>query len=106
MRELPRAGSAHVKASGGKGVGALITYRNDSGETPEMQNEPCLACHERGNQTYWKASVHSGRGLSCIDCHTLMETTSGRQIARRTDITPFFINLAENEVCGQCHLQR
>jgi hypothetical protein len=39
-------GSNHVAAGGGKGVGDLITYRKDSGESPDVQNQPCLVCHE------------------------------------------------------------
>jgi DmsE family decaheme c-type cytochrome len=99
-------GSNHVAAGGGKGVGGMITFRKDSGESADVQNQPCLACHERGAQSYWKASPHAGRGLSCVNCHTLMERTSGRQLAKQTDITPFGIKRAEIEVCGQCHLQR
>ena len=99
-------GSAHVSAGGGKGVGGLITFRKDSGETAEVQDQACLGCHERGVQTYWKASAHAGRGITCVNCHTLMEKTSGKQLTKLTDVTPFFINRAEIQVCGQCHLQR
>jgi DmsE family decaheme c-type cytochrome len=99
-------GSNHVAAGGGKGIGGMITFRKDSGESADVQNQPCLACHERGSQSYWRASAHSGRGLSCVNCHTLMEKTSGKQMAKLTDVTPFGINRAEIEVCGQCHLQR
>ena len=40
----------------------MITFRKDSGESSEVQNQPCLTCHDRGVQTYWKASTHAGRG--------------------------------------------
>jgi DmsE family decaheme c-type cytochrome len=99
-------GSNHVAAGGGRGVGGLITFRKDAGESATVQNEVCLGCHQRGIQTYWKASPHASRGLACVNCHTLMEKTSGKQMAKLTDVTPFFINRAEIQVCGQCHLQR
>jgi DmsE family decaheme c-type cytochrome len=99
-------GSNHVSAGGGKGVGGLITFRKDSGESAKVQNEACLGCHQRGVQTYWEASPHASRGITCVNCHTLMEKTSGKQLAKLTDVSPFGINRAEIEVCGQCHLQR
>ncbi len=100
-------GSNHVAAGGGRGVGGLINFRKDSGETAKVQNEACLQCHEKGIQTYWEASPHASRGLSCINCHTVMQKTSDRhQLAKLDDKTPFFNKRADIEVCGQCHLQR
>jgi DmsE family decaheme c-type cytochrome len=100
-------GSNHVSAGGGKGVGGLVTFRKDSGESVERQNETCLNCHQRGIQTYWKASPHASRGMACVNCHTLMEKTTDRyQLAKVGDRTPFFNKQAQTEVCGQCHLQR
>ena len=49
-------GSNHVAAGGGRGVGGLITFRKDAGESAKVQNETCLGCHQRGVQTYWQAS--------------------------------------------------
>src|SRR5262245_44651964 len=60
-------GSNHVAAGGGRGAGGLITFRKDSGESAEVKNEVCLGCHQRGVQTYWKASPHAGRGMVCVD---------------------------------------
>ena len=100
-------GSNHVTAGGGKGVGGLITFRKDSGESAKVQNEACLGCHQRGIQTYWAASPHAGRGIACINCHTIMEKTSDKyQLAKVDDKTVFFNKRAQIEVCGQCHLQR
>src|SRR5512141_3245556 len=48
-------GSNHVTAGGGRGVGGMLTFRKDSGETAERQNQACLGCHQRGIQTYWAA---------------------------------------------------
>jgi len=100
-------GSNHVSAGGGKGVGGLITFRKNSGESAKAQNDSCLQCHQRGVQTYWEASPHAGRGLACINCHTIMEKTTDRfQLAKVGDRNPFFNKRAQIEVCGQCHLQR
>jgi cytochrome c551/c552 len=88
-------GSNHVSAGGGKGVGGLITFRKNSGESAKVQNEACLGCHQRGIQTYWEASPHASRDIACVNCHTLMEKTSGKQLAKLTDVSPFGINRAE-----------
>ncbi|MDH3444440.1 MAG: DmsE family decaheme c-type cytochrome [Deltaproteobacteria bacterium] len=100
-------GSSHVAAGGGKGKGGLLTFRKDSGESAETQNQTCLQCHQRDVQTYWPASPHASRGIACVNCHTLMEKTTDRyQLAKVGDKTPFFNKRAQTEVCGQCHLQR
>lgn len=100
-------GSEHVAKGGGKGVGIRVTFRKDSGESVKVQNEACLQCHQRGVQTYWEASAHAGRGVACVNCHTVMEKTTDRfQLAKVGDQTPFFNKRAQTEVCGQCHLQR
>ncbi len=100
-------GSNHVNAGGGQGVGGLISFRKDSGESARAQNESCLQCHQRGVQTYWEASPHAGRGIACVNCHTLMEKTTDRfQLAKVGDKTVFSNKRAQNELCGSCHLQR
>jgi DmsE family decaheme c-type cytochrome len=100
-------GGDHVAKGGGRGVGGMITFRKNSGESAEAQNEACLGCHQRGIQTYWKASPHASRGISCVNCHTIMEKTSDKyQLAKVDDKTVFFNKRAQIEVCGQCHLQR
>src|SRR5512142_2010823 len=100
-------GSNHVAAGGGRGVGGLITFRKNSGESAKVWNNVCLQCHQHGVQTYWEASPHAGRGIACINCHTIMQKTTDRyQLVKVDDKTPFFNKRAEIEVCGQCHLQR
>ena len=100
-------GSNHVAAGGGRGVGGLITFRKDSGESARTQSEACLGCHRRGAQTYWEGGPHAGRGITCVNCHTIMEKTTDRfQLAKVGDQTPFFNTRAQTELCGTCHLQR
>jgi DmsE family decaheme c-type cytochrome len=89
------AGSLHVKAGGGRGVGGLISFRSDDPtRTPDENNTICLACHERGERTLWRGSPHDNRGVACTNCHTIM-----------TNVTPKFqlAKATEMDTCFQCH---
>ena len=91
-------GSAHAKAGGGRGVGGIISFRpEDQARTAEENNGVCLACHEKGNRTYWSGSTHETRGLMCTNCHTVMKAVSvKRQLKTAT----------EPDTCFQCHKDR
>jgi DmsE family decaheme c-type cytochrome len=92
------AGSEHVKAGGGRGVGGLISFRpDDTSHTPEDNNGICLACHERGDRTYWSGSTHESRGLQCSNCHTVM-----RNVSHKNSLKTAW----EPETCFQCHKDR
>jgi len=92
------AGSAHVKAGGGIGVGGIISFRpDDTSRTAEENNSICLGCHERGERTYWEGSVHEERGLACTNCHTIMKGVSA-QYQLKTAFQP--------DTCFQCHKDR
>ena len=92
------AGSAHVKAGGGRGVGGIISFRpDDSSRTAEENNAICLGCHEKGNQTYWRGSTHQTRDVACVSCHTVMrKVTPTRQLKLATVM----------DTCFQCHKDR
>ncbi|MGA3309862.1 MAG: DmsE family decaheme c-type cytochrome [Xanthobacteraceae bacterium] len=91
-------GSAHAKAGGGRGVGGIISYRqNDLSRTAEENNAVCLGCHERGGRAYWEGSVHQVRGLACTNCHTIMKAVSA-QSQLKTAFQP--------DTCFQCHKDR
>jgi DmsE family decaheme c-type cytochrome len=91
-------GSAHVKAGGGRGVGGIISFRpEDPSRTAQENNAICLACHERGDRTYWNGSTHETRGLMCTNCHTVMKQVS-RKFQLKTAFTP--------DTCYQCHKDR
>jgi DmsE family decaheme c-type cytochrome len=92
------AGSAHVAAGGGRGVGGIISFRvDDKSRTPEENNAICLSCHERGDRTYWNGSTHESRGLACTNCHTVMRKVSVKaQLNREVEL----------ETCFQCHKDR
>ena len=69
-------GSAHVAAGGGRGVGGIMSFEKDDPRSVEERNGVCLACHQRGERTYWAGSVHETRGVACTNCHTVMKNVS------------------------------
>jgi DmsE family decaheme c-type cytochrome len=82
----------------GSSVGGIISFRkNDPSRTVEENNAICLSCHERGERTYWRGSVHQERALACTDCHTIMKNVSPVQALK----TPW-----EPNTCFQCHKER
>lgn len=89
------AGSAHVAAGGGRGVGGIISFRtDDKTRTVEENNSICLSCHEKGNRLLWRGSTHETRDVACTQCHTVMKNvTPKNQLAR----------LTEMDTCFQCH---
>lgn len=92
------AGSAHVKAGGGRGVGGIISFRdNDRSRAVEANNSICLNCHENGHRTYWNGSTHETRGIACTNCHQVMKRTSLKNQMKKD---------TEAETCFQCHKDR
>ena len=64
-------GSQHVKLGGGRGVGGIISFRvDDLSRSVQDNNAICLACHEKGDRTYWSGSIHEVRNVACTNCHT------------------------------------
>jgi hypothetical protein len=62
-------GSNHAILGGGLGVGGLIEFRIDRGQSIDAANQICLECH---NDMYWQAGTHGARALACFDCHLVM----------------------------------
>jgi len=82
----------------GSSVGGIISFRkNDPSRRVEDNNAICLACHERGERTYWRGSVHEERTVACTDCHTIMKNVSPVHALK----TPW-----EPNTCFQCHKDR
>jgi DmsE family decaheme c-type cytochrome len=82
----------------GSSIGGIISFRKDDpSRKVEDNNAICLACHERGQRTYWSGSVHEERGVACSDCHTIMKNVSAAHQLK----TPF-----EPNTCFQCHKDR
>jgi DmsE family decaheme c-type cytochrome len=88
-------GSLHVKAGGGRGVGGLISFRQDDARyTADDYNAVCLGCHQKGERILWRGSTHETRGLACTNCHTVMvNVTPKHQLAKLTEL----------DTCFQCH---
>jgi len=92
------AGSLHVKAGGGRGVGGIISFRkNDTTRTVADNNAICLSCHDKGDRNYWQGSTHESRNVACTDCHTVMTRVSVRGNLKTE---------REVETCYQCHKDR
>ena len=87
-------GSEHVRLGGGRGVGGILSFGKDDPRTVEERNGVCLACHQRGERTYWAGSIHETRGLACTNCHTVMKNVS-RKHNLKTRV--------EFNTCFQCH---
>ena len=82
----------------GSSVGGIISFRKDDpSRRVEDNNAICLACHERGDRTYWNGSIHENRAIACTDCHTVMRPIS-RTAALKTE--------SELGTCFQCHKDR
>ena len=89
------AGSQHVKLGGGRGVGGIISFRaDDLSRSVQENNAICLACHEKGDRTYWSGSIHEVRNVACTNCHTIMKSVS-QKFQLKTVFEP--------ETCFQCH---
>jgi DmsE family decaheme c-type cytochrome len=92
------AGSQHVKLGGGRGVGGIISFRaDDLSRSVQDNNAICLACHEKGDRTYWSGSTHEVRNVACTNCHTIMKSVS-QKFQLKTVYEP--------ETCFQCHKDR
>jgi DmsE family decaheme c-type cytochrome len=89
------AGSQHVKLGGGRGVGGIISFRaDDLSRSVQENNGICLACHEKGDRTYWSGSTHEVRNVACTNCHTVMKSVSAKFQLK---------TVYEPETCFQCH---
>jgi DmsE family decaheme c-type cytochrome len=87
-----------VRPPDGRSVGGIISFRKDDpGRRVEDNNAICLACHERGDRTYWNGSIHETRGVACSECHTVM-----RQVSLKASLK----TKTELETCFQCHKDR
>jgi DmsE family decaheme c-type cytochrome len=97
QRRAPALVSTAAHADGSS-VGGIISFRKDDpSRRVEDNNAICLACHERGDRTYWNGSTHETRAIACTDCHTVMRPIS-RKAALKTEY--------ELGTCFQCHKDR
>jgi DmsE family decaheme c-type cytochrome len=89
-------GSLHVAADGDKDAPGFWAIKRLDKMKPDEVVAICQTCHEAGPQMHWDESVHSARGLSCIQCHTMH---SPKDPSRKGLLK------AENtsELCMTCH---
>jgi DmsE family decaheme c-type cytochrome len=84
-------GEAHVSAGGGKGVGGLMTFHNESAQA---RAQVCLTCHEKDNERFqFRRSEHKLTGVACNDCHAPHFPAMPAGLLRQK--TP--------ELCFSCH---
>lgn len=89
------AGSLHVKAGGGRGVGGIISFRKeDTSRSVADNNAICLSCHDKGDRLHWQGSTHDSREVACTNCHTVMKNVSARFQLKTVN---------EIDTCIQCH---
>jgi DmsE family decaheme c-type cytochrome len=89
------AGSDHVDAGGGRGVGGIIPLGLKT-STPKKINETCLTCHSQAKM-FWKTGVHANRNLACTNCHTLHPEEKAK-------VNKSLLKMpSETETCFMCH---
>ncbi len=97
-------GKDHVEGAGDKTK--IISFKS---RTAKENSQSCLACHSQtSTHATWRGSKHESAGLSCLDCHSVHQSQSGK-----TNETTMFANLqaetkilkkrTENDTCYQCH---
>jgi formate-dependent nitrite reductase cytochrome c552 subunit len=66
-------GSNHAITGGGVGMGGLVEFRIDRGQSIETANQVCMNCHD---EAFWHGATHGTRRLACFDCHLVMTRMS------------------------------
>jgi DmsE family decaheme c-type cytochrome len=61
---------------------------------PRDVSNTCLTCHDRGNHTQWKGSMHDARNLSCTTCHSIHSPKSDKAQLKAASVI---------ETCVACH---
>jgi len=99
----------------GKPSAGFVTFRETSFKDIKVENDRCLACHERGERGFWRASTHATRGVRCVDCHAVMcpvtaSAVPNAQLKKSPIATefvnPFMVTRPETQVCLRCHLDK
>jgi ribosomal protein S27AE len=66
-------GSNHAITGGGVGMGGLVEFRIDRGQSIKTANQVCMNCHD---EAFWHGATHGTRRLACFDCHLVMTRMS------------------------------
>ena len=84
-------GPGAIHAEEGEG-GNIAHLSAKSSELPQIKNDVCLKCHNKGKVTMWHASEHEIRALSCASCHNVHQ-----------DHPKYMAKPTQTEVCAGCH---
>jgi len=76
-------GSNHAITGGGVGIGGLIEFRIDRGQSIDAANAVCMNCHD---EAIWHGATHGARPLACFDCHLVMT-----QMSRSAQLAPPYV---------------
>jgi len=82
-------GATHAEEGEG---GDIADLSAGSSESPQIINDVCLKCHNRGKVAMWHASEHEIRSLSCANCHNVHQ-----------DHPKYLAKPTQTELCTGCH---
>lgn len=90
-------GDAHSgRVRRGQERSPILSFSDTYPASPAVENEPCLACHDRDVGFGWHDGPHGADEVACADCHT---SHAPRDAVLQTATQP--------ETCYGCHqLQR
>lgn len=80
-------GTTHFDVEGN----CIISLRGRFGESVEMRNDICLACHAR-DLVHWHGSLHEAEDLACTACHDIHQPD------------PVLERTTQAGVCNRCHV--
>jgi DmsE family decaheme c-type cytochrome len=87
--------AAHIKASGGKGVGGLVSLSSKA-IAQESKDQLCTGCHQKDPaRMNWLSSTHANRDTGCTSCHQIH--TSHDNVRDK---------LTQPGVCFTCHKEQ
>lgn len=64
---------------------------------PKQKSQICLQCHESGFRMHWRGSPHEMSGVSCDNCHYVMDRRSKNAMTIYEDA---------KKACFQCHKEQ
>ncbi len=89
-------GSLHVDADNDKDAPGFWSIKRFESMKPEEANGTCITCHTASAQLHWEESMHSDRGVKCVDCHSMHEPKDpSRKMLLKAENT--------SELCMTCH---
>lgn len=72
----------------------IVSFKPQDGHSPQQLSSICNQCHEKGLRMNWQGSPHEMAGISCSQCHYVMEKRSKKEL---------FISEDPKASCAKCH---